>query len=112
MRGLTSVGAVLSRRRQFGSHAAPSRLNPQIAELISSWSHEWGDSRHLRSNLTQAGHIQDQCGWGDESFISSLYQARATTVQDGDGAVNKMAYFFAVLRDAVGAELVRLPEGV
>jgi hypothetical protein len=109
-RGLTAVGAVLAKRQPVRSSEALRALDPHVAELISSWSHEWRDDLHLRSNLTQARHIQDQCGWGDEAFISSLYQAHATTVQDGDRAVNKMAYFFAVLRDAVGAELIR-PQG-
>jgi hypothetical protein len=102
----TPIGTLLGVRRSIVPGSTTVRLDPRVAELINTWSVEWHDSAHLRSNLTQVRHIQEQCGWSGEAFVQVLLQAHATTKQDGHGARKKMPYCFAVLRDLVGIRTV------
>jgi hypothetical protein len=108
----TSVGRTLAARTGLvipppASHtgaSASERLRACIAEIAQ----EFGDSRQLRSNLTQALHLLHQSGLSEPLFVSRLYESRAITKDrrtfgSGKATVSKpMAYFWTVVRDEVG----------
>lgn len=71
---------------------------PPIADLIRDFSREMGDMEHVASNTTQAHRIYAQAGVGLDDFFVVVYEARVRTRKTG-GVGNRMAYFFAVLRD-------------
>jgi hypothetical protein len=71
---------------------------PPIANLITDFSREMGDTTHLSSNITQAHRIFAVSGMGLDDYFTTLYEARLRTRKTA-GIQNRMAYFFRVLRD-------------
>lgn len=76
-----------------------------IAAVLSDFSRELGDTAHEGANITQALHLWRESGLSAHDFVTRrLYEARRRTRRaqgaQGTGHVaNKMAYFFAVVRD-------------
>jgi hypothetical protein len=100
----TRVGELLEKRKPELARGTRRKLDPQIRQLITQYS-EWGDPA-LKSNVTQARRLFDYSQLSANDFVSLLYEARSITKQDGRSARNKMAYYFAVLRDLVGVESI------
>jgi biotin operon repressor len=117
--GFTSVGQTLLRSRsdllQRQDSLAVSRPNrhhalitDQILSCIEEIARDFGDTRHLRSNLTQAVHLLEQSGLAESHFAARLYEARAITKDrriaargavGGRTLIRPMAYFWKVARD-------------
>jgi Helix-turn-helix domain len=108
----TSLAQALTAR---SSHAkahreggVPAVVSDQLRACVTDIAQEFGDSRHLRSNLTQALHLLQQSSISEVVFVSRLYESRAITkdrrtVGLGRATVSKpMAYFWTVVRDEVG----------
>lgn len=67
-------------------------------------SEEFGDRRHLHSNLTHVVNLAQRAGKNVDSFDQFLYQSMSITkeaLQKGK-VRNRMTYFFGVLEEAVG----------
>jgi hypothetical protein len=89
------------------SEAIASRISsysPYIAALASDFSRELEDSAHEASNMRQALNLWQSSGTREEEFVALMHQARKLTRKyqarpTWDAMHNKMAYFFATLRD-------------
>lgn len=82
--------------------------NPEIIgyldNLIADISREFGDTAHLASNCTQARNLLVELELGEEAFVERyVYPARQQTKRQTKVG-NKMAYFFATLRELSGPE--------
>jgi hypothetical protein len=83
--------------------------SPYIAAMISDFSDELGDSSHVFSNVSQALRIYSKSGLNEPDFAALMFQARKLVRsyqgKQGLGSIsNKMAYFFATLRDLVAKQ--------
>jgi len=75
-----------------------------LDNLIVDISREFGDTAHLASNCKQARNIFAALDLGEEVFVEQyVYQARQKTKHQAK-VRNKMAYFFATLRELCGVE--------
>jgi hypothetical protein len=78
-----------------------------LDNLIVDISREFGDTAHLASNCKQARNIFAALDLGEEVFVEQyVYQARQKTKHQAK-VRNKMAYFFATLREMCGLEDVK-----
>ncbi len=89
-----------------GPHRLPGQSGriqptPQIAVAIIEIAQAFGDQHHLAANCTQAMHVWEACGRGEDAFVSRLYEAYAITKQQPRVA-NRMSYFWIVVRDLLG----------
>lgn len=80
--------------------------SPYIAGVASDFSRELGDSIHEASNIKQALHLWRGSGLGEQQFVVLMQEARKLTRRyqnrpTWDTMNNKMAYYFATLRDLV-----------
>jgi hypothetical protein len=80
-----------------------------IAGVIIDFSNELNDPDHGSSNVTQALRLWQQSGHEENQFIELVYEAKQRTRKyQGKsglrGIENKMAYFFAVLKDLCGLQ--------
>ncbi len=78
-----------------------------IVAVMDDFSNELNDLAHKPSNVTQALHLWQASGLSEQEFIQLVYEAKQITRnyqgKNGlRGIENKMAYFFAVLRDLCG----------
>lgn len=79
--------------------------SPYIAAVILDFSRELGDPLHGPANVTQALRLWERSGRSEESFVAACQQAKKMLRQaQAHGVVNKMAYFFGVLRREIGIE--------
>ena len=75
-----------------------------LDNLIVDISREFGDTAHLASNCKQARNVFAALDLGEELFVERyVYQARQKTKHQTK-VRNKMAYFFATLRELCGRE--------
>jgi hypothetical protein len=73
-----------------------------LDHLIVDISREFGDTAHLASNCKQARNIFAEVALTEEVFVEQhVYPARQRTKHQAK-VRNKMAYFFATLREACG----------
>lgn len=73
-----------------------------LDHLIVDLSREFGDTAHLASNCKQARNIFAALDLAEDEFVERyVYAARQRTKQQAK-VRNKMAYFFATLREACG----------
>ena len=102
------------RQKQFERSNAPPRMKNvdnlgitgYLDNLIVDISREFGDTAHLASNCKQARNIFAALDLGEEVFVEQyVYQARQKTKHQAK-VRNKMAYFFATLREMCGVENV------
>jgi hypothetical protein len=78
-----------------------------LDNLIVDISREFGDTAHLASNCKQARNIFTALDLSEEVFVEQyVYQARQKTKHQAK-VRNKMAYFFATLREMCGLEDVK-----
>src|SRR2546421_9543820 len=80
--------------------------SPYIAQVITDFSQELGDTNHIVSNVSQALRLWEESGLTEPDFVASLYEAKARTRKyqsrpHHDAMQNKMAYFFTVLRRSI-----------
>jgi hypothetical protein len=83
---------------------AGGKYSPYIAAVAADFSREMGDTAHEASNLRQALNLWQRSGLGEESFVQLMQEARKLTRRyqsrpTWDAMQNKMAYYFATLRD-------------
>lgn len=108
--GMTPIGTVIKRGWRHLQRAGPSATSdtPRLHAAIAEISSEFGDTLHLRSNVSQARHLLVRTGLPEEVFVVRLYEARAITrdqskVQgSGSAPRRRMPYMFAVLLDLLG----------
>ena len=75
-----------------------------LDNLVVDISREFGDTAHLASNCKQARNIFAALDLVEEVFVGQyVYQARQKTKHQAK-VRNKMAYFFATLRELCGLE--------
>jgi hypothetical protein len=72
--------------------------SPPIVNLIADFSREMGDTKHLGSNITQAHRLFAESDLTMDDYFTLLYEARLRTRKAG-GVINRMSYFFTVLKD-------------
>lgn len=92
------------------TQAVSSPISAYISAVMDDFSNELDNADHKTSNATQALRLWQASGLSEQDFIQLVYEAKQLTRQyQGKsglrGIENKMAYFFAVLRD-----LCRLPD--
>ena len=80
------------------------KYSPYIAALASDFSHELGDALHEASNMKQALNLWNESRLGENEFARLMQEARKRTRKyqarpTWDALHNRMAYFFATLRD-------------
>lgn len=78
---------------------------------IEDISYRFGDGTHLASNLTQASRIYAPAramGLAEEDFVTLISEARTRTTaarniraRNADGSVNRMPYFFDLLKKEI-----------
>jgi hypothetical protein len=83
---------------------AGGKYSPYIAAVAADFSRELGDTAHEASNLRQALNLWQRSGLAEESFVQLMQEARKLTRRyqsrpTWDAMQNKMAYYFATLRD-------------
>jgi hypothetical protein len=120
--GLHNVEAIQEekKRRHDSNHISPgekrvrNQTNPvqrpsstYITAILDDFSNELNDPDHKQSNVTQALRLWQASGLSEQQFVQRIYEAKQLTRQyQGKNGVrgieNKMAYFFAVLRDLCG----------
>jgi hypothetical protein len=78
---------------------------------MESFSADLGDREHRGPNISQASRIYHASGKTEDEFIGLLYRAKeiargATNIRkrNSQGEVNRMPYFFKVLRDLISGE--------
>lgn len=113
------VGALLSRRTevmQSGPRSASSstrrlKPTPAITACIAEISQVFGDTRHLRSNVSQTMRLQEASGISESGLVARLYEAmaitrdqqrRGETTGSSQPVRHAMPYFFRVVRDLLG----------
>ena len=88
-----------------GSTARPGRrrVQPplQIEAIITQFSREFHDEKHVGVNIIQAARLWQASGRSEQTFCQLLFDAASTTRKRG-GIRNRMAYYFRVLRDQLG----------
>lgn len=113
--GFAAIGQMLTQsvlvnqaRAPVSSCRRPSvdPVSDQLASCIQDICNEFGDTQHLRSNLTQAQRLLRQSGLLEAAFVVRLYDARAITKDrrfspagGSHGVIKPMAYFWTVVRD-------------
>lgn len=98
------------RRRQTTGRLP--RVSPGFKRFIEELSHAYHDDEHVPSNIAQARNLLAKARLDESVFITAVYQARSITNQStvnkpaagGNGARNKMPFFFACLRDVLGLD--------
>jgi hypothetical protein len=83
--------------------------SPYIEAVMDDFSNELNDPDHKTSNVTQALRLWGASGKSEQEFIRVVYEAKQITRQyQGKnglrGIENKMAYFFAVLKNLCGLQ--------
>jgi hypothetical protein len=83
-----------------------SEFSPYIAEVITDFSAELGDSQHITANVSQALRLWGRSGLEEQAFVEMLHETRKRVRlyqgKQGLGSINnKMAYFFTTLRDVL-----------
>lgn len=81
--------------------------SPYIAGVASDFSRELGDAAHDVSNIKQALNLWQASGLSEQAFVELMQEARKRTRKyqsrpTWDAMNNKMAYYFAALRDLLG----------
>lgn len=81
--------------------------SPYIAGIASDFSRELGDSIHEVSNIKQALNLWQHSGLEEQQFVELMYEAKKLTRRyqsrpTWDTMNNRMAYYFATLRDLSG----------
>ncbi len=77
-------------------------ITAYLDNLIVDISREFGDTAHLASNCKQARNVFAALDLGEDVFVEQyVYQARQKTKRQAK-VHNKMAYFFATLREMCG----------
>jgi Helix-turn-helix domain len=108
-----ALSARSSRVMEVSESGVPVVVSDQLRACVIDIAQEFGDSRHLRSNLTQALHLLQQSGLSESLFIGRLYDSRAITKDrrtfpSGTTSISKpMAYFWSVVRDEMGVHSPR-----
>ena len=82
----------------------PPPYSPYIAAVITDFSTELNDPAHTISNVAQALRLWQTSNLNEQQFTELLYEAKRLTRsyqgKQGLGTINnKMAYFFAIIRD-------------
>jgi hypothetical protein len=88
-------------------------ISAYLTNLSHDFSLELGDPTHTRSNRTQIHNLWHKSGLPEKEFVAVMYEARKLTkqfaiIRQGEKEPppgqtrNRMAYFFAVLRDMLG----------
>lgn len=118
-RGFRPVAESLQRAPGELAHAlAPSiiasrqRMSEQLTACVTEITQDFGDARHLRSNLTRALHLQERLHLPDAAFVTRLFEARAITrdrqmSRGGGGSrpvLKPMAYFWQVVEDILAVD--------
>jgi hypothetical protein len=88
------------------------RFSPYIAEIARDFSRELGDSEHEASNMKQALNLWQGSGLDEQHFVEVMHEARKLTRRhqsrpSWDAMNNRMAYFYATLRDLLGLDKTR-----
>ncbi len=83
--------------------------SPYIADVACDFSIELGDSAHEASNMKQALNLWQSSGLEEQQFVELMHEARKLTRRyqsrpTWDAMNNKMAYYFATLRDLIGQD--------
>jgi hypothetical protein len=89
------------------------RISAYLTNMSQDFSLELGDPEHTRSNRTQIHNLWHKSALSEKDFAAVLYEARKLTkqfaiIRPGEKEPppgqtrNRMAYFFAVLRDLLG----------
>lgn len=97
----------LSPKSKFKTRATIAGISvtsDYIANVASDFSREFGDMEHEASNIGQALNLWRGSGFGEQEFVDLMQEARRLTRRyqtrpTWDEINNKMAYFFATLRD-------------
>lgn len=88
-----------------------------LLPFVEDFAREFADQAPLRSSTSRMVNLYRSSGLGEDEFIDRMYQARTRTKEYtasikaqavGDGPFKrkpKMAYFFSVLTDLVGAKV-------
>ncbi|MBF6612190.1 MAG: hypothetical protein IVW55_03590 [Chloroflexi bacterium] len=81
--------------------------SPYIAAVAADFSRELGDAIHEASNMKQALNLWQSSGLSEQEFVDLMQEARKLTRKyqsrpTWDAMNNKMAYYFATLRDLIG----------
>jgi hypothetical protein len=81
--------------------------SPYIAAIASDFSRELGDVVLEASNMRQAINLWQDSGLNEQEFVGLMYEAKKLTRKyqsrpTWDPLNNKMAYFYATLRDLLG----------
>jgi len=84
------------------------QYSPYVAQVITDFSQELGDTDHIVSNVSQSLRLWENSGLSEEDFVAVLYDAKSLTRKYQSrphhaAMQNKMAYFFTVLRSLVGS---------
>src|SRR4029077_549270 len=87
-------------------------VSEELAACVGEIAQEFNDTKHRRSNLTQARHLLTSSHLPEAAFITHLYEARAITkdrhlnpaASTQRHLQNPMAYFWIVARDLLGLE--------
>jgi hypothetical protein len=97
-------------------------ISAYLTNLGNDFSVELGDPTHTRSNRTQIHNLWHKSGLAEKDFAQVMYEARKLTKQFAvlrigekeppPGQIrNRMAYFFAVLRDLLGLPTEKRNQG-
>ncbi len=83
--------------------------SPYIADVARDFSIELGDSAHEASNMKQALNLWQSSGLEEQQFVELMHEARKLTRRyqsrpTWDALNNKMAYYYATLRDLIGQD--------
>jgi hypothetical protein len=89
------------------------RISAYLTNMSQDFSLELGDPDHTRSNRTQIHNLWHKSGLSEKDFVAVMYEARKLTkqfaiIRQGEKEPppgqtrNRMAYFFAVLKDLLG----------
>jgi hypothetical protein len=70
-----------------------------LDNLIVDISREFGDTAHLASNCKQARNIFSELAIPEETFVEQYVYASRQKTKHQAKVRNKMAYFFATLRE-------------
>jgi predicted transcriptional regulator len=106
-----SIGHILAHNSSKYFKTSLTQSNQALQVFIEDISAEFGDSKHLWSNLTQARNLMAESGLAEPSFIQRAYEAAALTresvqlgADNGRPVQNRMAYFFRTLKHSLGLD--------
>lgn len=95
--GRQGLGHLVHGAGRFRADQPPER-SVYLANLVVDIGRQFGDIEHFRENDAQAHNLWWASGLDEGAFVALVYQARQRALRLA-GARNRMAYFFAVLRN-------------